>query len=265
MSGPDVVIDAHCHAGPGDGFVGPWDTDAPLGDYLRRADRAGITHTVVWAAFHTDYAVANEAVAALVRSSRGRLFGVAFVHAARDRGRIASMVRSCIDRHAFRGIKCHRYDARITREVCESAREFRVPIVYDPMGEVESVDLFAPLYPSVNFIIPHLGSFADDWKAQRNFIDILARHPNVYTDTSGIRRFDLIVEAVERAGPSKVLFGSDGPWLHPGVELTKVRELRMTIECQRLVEAENAARLFRLDVRTPQFSPRELRSAARRN
>jgi hypothetical protein len=44
------------------------------------------------------------------------------------------------------------------------------------------------------------------------------RHPNVYTDTSGVRRFDLLAEAVRRAGAAKVIFGSDGPWLHPRAE-----------------------------------------------
>ena len=32
-----MIIDAHCHAGKGDLLTGPWDTDAPLGLYLKRA------------------------------------------------------------------------------------------------------------------------------------------------------------------------------------------------------------------------------------
>lgn len=220
-----MVIDAHCHAGPGDGFTGPWDSLAPLDNYLNRAARAGIGHTLVWAAFHSDYAVANEAVAALVRQHPQRLSGLAFVHAARDRGRIGAMVARAVRHHGFRGIKCHRADARITREVCEVAAALRVPVLYDVFGEVESVTLFAPQFPSVKFIIPHLGSYADDWRHQRNFLDILARLPNVYTDTAGVRQFDHLMEAVQRAGAHKVLFGSDGPWLHPGVELAKVQQL----------------------------------------
>ena len=58
-----MIIDAHCHAGTGDGFTGPWDTDASLDRYLPRARQAGIGHTVVFAAFHSDYAFANEGVA----------------------------------------------------------------------------------------------------------------------------------------------------------------------------------------------------------
>jgi hypothetical protein len=82
----------------------------------------------------------------------------------------------------------------------------------------------------VNFIIPHLGSFADDWRAHQQVIDQLVRYPNVYADTSGVRRFDYIVEAIKRAGARKLLFGSDGPWLHPGLELHKIRLLGLPAE-----------------------------------
>ena len=117
-----VIIDAHCHVGRGDGFSGPWDTEAPLDRYLERADRAGIGHIVLLAAFSDDYANANEAVAALVNRNRARFSALAFVHAVRDRGRILPMVTRAVRVHGFRGIKCHRYDGRITREICETAR-----------------------------------------------------------------------------------------------------------------------------------------------
>ena len=80
---------------------------------------------------------------------------------------------------AFVGIKVHRYDARITREICEAARAYALPVLYDVMGEVSTVELLATEYPDVDFIIPHLGSFADDWRAQHALIDPLARHANI--------------------------------------------------------------------------------------
>ena len=94
------------------------------------------------------------------------------------------------------------------------------------------------------FIIPHLGSFSDDWRAQQALIDPLVRHPNVFTDTSGIRRFDLLEQAAQRAGARKILFGSDGPWLHPGVELAKVRALRLSPDQEQLVLGGNLLRLI---------------------
>ncbi|MDC8756603.1 amidohydrolase family protein [Janthinobacterium fluminis] len=239
-----MVIDNHCHAGPGDGLSGPWDSDAGLGDYLRRARAAGIDRSVLFAAFHSDYAVANRAVARLVAAAPQRFFGFAFVHAARDRGRILAMVREAVEQHGFVGIKAHRFDARISGEVCEAARAFGLPVLYDPAGEVAVAELLARQYPDVDFILPHLGSFADNWAAQLALIDHLVRHPNIYTDSAGVRRFDLLRDAVRRAGAHKVLFGSDGPWLHPGLELEKIRLLALPEGDEELILGGNFLRLI---------------------
>ncbi|MBN9657236.1 MAG: amidohydrolase family protein [Acidobacteria bacterium] len=238
-----MIIDAHCHAGHGDGLTGPWDTSAPLRAYLQRAQQAGIGRSVLFAAFHSDYAVANLEVARIVARRPDRFWGFVFLHGERDRFRCLPMVARMVEKYGFRGIKVHRHDARISREICEAARRFRLPVLYDVMGEVSGVHLLAGEYPDVDFIIPHLGSFADDWRAQIAFLDALARHPNIYTDTSGVRRFDLLEEAVRTAGPGKILFGSDGPWLHPGLELAKVRALRLPAEAEALVTSGNFLRL----------------------
>jgi predicted TIM-barrel fold metal-dependent hydrolase len=83
-----------------------------------------------------------------------------------------------------------------------------------------------------------------------SLIDHLVRHPNIYTDTSGVRRFDLLEQAVRRAGAKKILFGSDGPWLHPGVELAKVRALGLSTKDEQLILSENFLRLIQ-SVRVP--------------
>ncbi len=238
-----MIIDCHCHAGQGDGFTGPWDTDAPLHDHLQRAARAGIARTVLLPAFHSDYAVANHALARIVARQPRRLIGFAMVHAARDRGRVMPMLRAAVERDGLAGIKVHRHDAPITREVLDAARALRVPVLYDVTGEVSVVELLAEQYPDVAFIIPHLGSFADDWRAQLALIDHLERHPNVHADTSGVRRFDLLAQAVRRAGAHKILFGSDGPWLHPALELAKIRLLHLAPADEALVLGGNLLRI----------------------
>ena len=241
-----AVIDCHCHAGPGDGLSGPWDSDAPLDAYLRRAQAAGIARSVLFATFHSDYAIANHGVARLVTADPRRFYGFAFVHARRDRGRIMDLVRTAVERYGFVGIKAHRLDARISGEVCDAARFFGLPVLYDPAGEVAVAELLAQQYPDVDFILPHLGSFGDDWAAQLALIDHLVRHANIYTDSSGVRRFDLLQQAVRRAGPHKVLFGSDGPWLHPGLELHKIELLGLPPPDASLIMAGNFLRLARL-------------------
>jgi predicted TIM-barrel fold metal-dependent hydrolase len=240
-----MIIDSHCHAGKGDGLTGPWDTSAPLGKYLLRAARAGIRRTVLFPAFHSNYAIANREVAKIVARRPDRFYGFAFVHAAKDRSRMQALVRVAVEEYGFVGIKVHRHDARISREVCEAARAYRLPVLYDPVGEVSVAELLAEEYPDVDFIFAHLGSFSDDWKAQQAFIDPLSRHPNIYTDTSGIRRFDLLEQAVRRAGAGKILFGTDGPWLHPGLELAKVMALGLKDSDRAMVLGGNFLRLTR--------------------
>lgn len=239
-----IVIDCHCHAGKGDIMSGPWNTDAPLGAYLRRARQAGIAKTVVFAALSSDYSLANARVARIVKSMPHRLIGFAFVDCNRDAGRILAMVRKAVDTWNFRGIKVHGYDAMPTREVCEAARACKVPLLVDVVGKAEVVELLASQYPDVNFIIPHLGSFKDDWQAQQRVVDQLVRFRNVYADTSGVRRFDYILQAVRRAGARKLLFGSDGPWLHPGLELHKIRLLGLPRHEEGLILGGNAERLI---------------------
>jgi uncharacterized protein len=251
-----VIVDCHCHAGTGDGLTGPWDTRASLTKYLRRAREAGIDRTVVFAPFTSDYQVANGEVCAIVARHPGRLWAFAFVNAKRDRGRVHAMSSHAILRCGFVGIKVHRHDAPISREVCDSARALRVPVLYDVVGDVSHVELIAQEYPDVPFIIPHLGSFSDDWKAQRALIPLLERHANLHTDTAGVRRFDLLEEAVQRAGAKKVLFGTDGPWLHPSVELSKIRCLKLSLQDEGLVLGGNWLRLTAAArVRTPGARP----------
>jgi predicted TIM-barrel fold metal-dependent hydrolase len=72
----------------------------------------------------------------------------------------------------------------------------------------------------------------------------MARYPNVYGDTSGVRRFDYLVRAVRRAGAHKLVFGSDGPWLHPGVELEKIRLMGLSDDEFRKVTWGNAVGLL---------------------
>ena len=238
-----MIIDSHCHAG-GETDSPALDTNALLKEYLLRAARAGIDHSVLFAAFHSDYSVANEEVSRIVKSRPDRFYGFAFVHAQRDRGRVAEMVTTAVKRYGFVGLKLHRHDAAITREVCDAAKAFSLPVLYDVVGEVSVVELLAIEYPNIPFIIPHLGSFADDWRAQLALIDHLVRHPNIFTDTSGVRRFDLLQQAVERAGAHKILFGTDGPWLHPAVELAKVKALGLPKREEDLILGGNFLRLI---------------------
>jgi uncharacterized protein len=239
-----MIIDCHCHAGKGDRMTAPWNTNAAIGPYLRRARAAGIERTIVVPIFHSDYNKANAELASIIARHPDRLIGFVYVHATRDAGRIFRMVARAVRNWRFRGIKIHGYEAMPTREVCEAARAFRLPIFIDVISRPEVIDMLAPQYPDLNFIVAHLGSYTDDWRAHQQVVYQVARYPNVYADTSAVRRFDYIVEAIRRAGPRKLMFGSDGPWIHPGVELHKIRLLGLPKDQEALVLGGNILRLM---------------------
>ena len=49
---------------------------------------------------------------------------------------------------------------------------------------------------------------------------------------------------MKRAGARKVLFGTDGPWLHPAVEITKIYALNLNPEDQAAILGGNLMRLI---------------------
>jgi len=239
-----VIVDCHCHAGSGDGFQGPWDTEARIEPHLARARAAGIERTVVFPVFNSDYAAANKRLSRIVRAFADELIGFAAVHPARDAGRIASVLGRAVEEYGFKGVKIHGFDALPTRETCDVVRHYGIPMLVDVVGKVQVVEMLAQQYSDVRFIIPHLGAFADNWNVHLQLIDQLVRFPNVYADTSGVRYWQLLVTAVRRAGPRKVLFGSDGPLLHPALELYKIKLLRLPAAQEALVTGGNVLNLL---------------------
>ena len=105
------------------------------------------TEACCWLRFTPDYRVANREVARIMASRLERFYAFAFVHAERDRGSVGRLIKESLANGRFVGIKVHRHDARITREICEVAKAFALPVLYDIMGEVSVVELFATEYP----------------------------------------------------------------------------------------------------------------------
>jgi hypothetical protein len=161
------------------------------------------------------------------------------------------MIRRAVEDYGFRGLKIHGLDSFPGREVCEVARHYKLPLLLDVVGRLGAVEMLASQYSDLNFIIPHMGTFSDNWMTHLHLIDQLCRFPNVYADTSGVRYWECLLQAVKRAGPHKILFGSDGPLLHPGIELYKIKMLKLPPAQEALITGGNLVRLLRM-VRGPQ-------------
>ena len=75
-------------------------------------------------------------------------------------------------------------------------------------------------------------------------IDIAARNPNVYLETSGMPMHTKIKEAVDRVGVERVLYGSDVPFHHPAVEIMRVQVSGLGPEELECVLSSNSRALF---------------------
>jgi predicted TIM-barrel fold metal-dependent hydrolase len=97
-------------------------------------------------------------------------------------------------------------------------------------------------FPEAKVILGHMGH--GNIVYINAAIDVAARNPNAYLETSGMPMHTKIKEAVERVGPDRVLYGSDAPFHHPTVELAKVRLSGLAPELVERVLGSNAVDLF---------------------
>jgi len=152
----------------------------------------------------------------------------------------------------FRGVKLHPLldgyhpDDPIVHPIIELLIERRLPALIHcghPIFTLPwSIEELVRRFPDARIILGHMGH--GNIVYINAAIDVAARNPNVYLETSGMPMHTKIREAVERVGPDRVLYGSDAPFHHPSVELAKVRVSGLTTELVDRVLGENGRRLF---------------------
>jgi len=74
----------------------------------------------------------------------------------------------------------------------------------DGLADPAYVAEVALLFPSVNFVMVHMGLNTDHGEA----IDIIKANKNIYGDTCEVKR-EKVIEAIKKCGSEKILFGTD--------------------------------------------------------
>jgi len=78
------------------------------------------------------------------------------------------------------------------------------------------------------------------------FLECLAGNPNVWIDlsmTPGYMPDETKERIFEKHGWERILFGSDFPWMSPGIVLKYIRELGLSEKKEKAISGENAAKL----------------------
>ncbi|MFH0914427.1 MAG: amidohydrolase family protein [Chloroflexota bacterium] len=107
-------------------------------------------------------------------------------------------------------------------------------------------------FPRLRAVLAHLGG--GYWEET---VKLAEDFQTIYFDTavalSGapVRDFarlsdEQAVKMIRKIGVERVMFGSDFPWIDPGLDIARIKGLALTEEEKRLILGENARRLFKL-------------------
>jgi len=95
-------------------------------------------------------------------------------------------------------------------------------VVYSPGASTARFAALARQFPKTNFILGHMGFGPADQEGLEAAVEL----DNFYLETS-TGNFLHIRESVKRAGPGKIVFGSEFPLSHPKAELEKILLLKL--------------------------------------
>jgi hypothetical protein len=246
--GKFLVIDCHAHVGiarePGttEELSAPWDTVADPELILQHAQEAGIDRTVIFPIDNATYKEANEEVARICQRYPGKFIGFARHDAQTESGQIHAMLFHEIHELGLRGLKLH---TQPNTEILDAAKELGIPILYDSNEHVELFEEFLPSYPTINFIIPHLGSDQSaNWPGHLMAIALAKRYPNVHLDTAAVVMTQYLEKAAKELPAEQILFGSDEPEIDCRLEIFKIRVLNLPKEKEDLILGGNILRLL---------------------
>lgn len=245
--GKTPVIDCHAHAGisrmPGtaEDLIDPWDTVADPESILRHAEEAGIDRTVIFPIENTTYEKANEDIAQICRRYPARFIGFAKHSPVAEKGQIRSLLRREVHELGLRGLKLHQQPSP---EMLDGVKELGIPVLYHPK-RVALYEEFLPSYPTVQFIVAHLGSdSSENWREHLAAIDLAGRYPNVHLDTSAVVITQYLEKAIQELPPEKIVFGSDEPEVDCRMEIFKIRVLKLPKDKEELILGGNMLRLL---------------------
>ncbi len=224
-----TIIDFHTHVdeAPAFGWIDPPDKIVAL------LDEAGIDMAV--AMTYTDLPGLNPDALDYILDAVARFPDrlVAFVRLNPNyRAEAAAALEEGIARGA-RGLKLHPTTTLAhpadepTVALLRRCGELGVPALFhcgdDPYTTPQTMALAAAAAPDTAIVLGHMGGYLHVEEA----IDAAMEHSNVYLETSAMPYPEHIRTAIDRVGPERVLFGSDGPGCNPRLELDKVRSLAL--------------------------------------
>ena len=240
-----MIIDMHNHVG-----LSQDGGHSRIEDILENMNTYKIVKEVLFAidekGYQPTYREQNSKVIALRDKYPDRI--IAFVRIIPSAGKAAVQEFKRCCKLGVRGLKMKMSygndprDARCILDLIGDRSDFPV-VVHTAHDEHSQPRLWEPVfarYPKINFIMAHGGK-----DRYRQCTEVAVKHPNVYIDTSTLS-YNRTRYTYQHAGPEKIVFASDYPYSHPGIELKKVQLLVKDKKDRNLILYKNASRLLGL-------------------
>ncbi len=166
-------------------------------------------------------------------------------------------MRHCVEDLGFNGVKLHPTlhgyrlgDRGLVDPIFAAARDLGVIVTShgasDLYNNPREFGVMAAAFPDVPLLMVHMGYF---WECDLA-IEMSRQHANLYLDTSRAPIFE-IAEAVREAGPDKVVWGTDSPFVDYELEFTKMARVSPDPADYELVVGGNISRLLAAVPRRP--------------
>jgi len=245
-----MIIDSDAQLGIGETWGAPArSVEYSIEALLEGSAKAGVDRSCVMAPRNPVYDLPNRQVAEWCRKYPDKLVGFAVHNPQRETGRLRSAL---IEEVKALGLKGVRSDGHPTRELLDVVAELDIPVIYSPdlnqyPGPARAYYMIATAYPTVKFILPHLGAYRSwHWWSHYEAMYLVKRFSNVYVGTSSVISRRYLEVAARELPAQRILFGSFAPELDPRVELYSVKLLKLAEPSEALILGGNMQKLLGL-------------------
>ena len=254
--GPVRVFDAHLHCPAESGELWQWHTvTRNFDEFVAYLDKTGVERGIINSqrcqekGAPAEFVAGNREVARFVEKSKGRFVGACAVNP-QFIDEALKEVEYCRKQLGFVwvGELCNymaHYEYTIREFELLVKQVVRLGMVLDVHTEHEEIDYIVSSFPEATLVFPHFGD-EKEYDSIFKRIDLVAKHPNCYMDTSGYGhdRMGMLEYAVKTIGPDRVLFGSDFSINDPSTVLARIHNSFLTGEQKAKVLAGNLEALL---------------------
>lgn len=250
-----MIYDCHLHCPAEAGEKWQWyKVTHSFEDFVKYLDSAGINKGIInsqrsYGAKPEEFIAGNREVARFVEKYKGRFLGASVVNPMYIDEALKEL-EYCRNQLGFvwAGELCnymvpYEYSVKEFEALVGQVTKLRMILaLHTEHGEME---LIADKFPDAVIAFAHFG---DDHEYEDIFkrIDIVAKNPNYYLDTSGYGhdRVGVLEYAVKTIGPDRVLFGSDFSINDPSTVIARIRHSFLNDEQKQKILSGNMKSLL---------------------